>query len=83
MILKIAFRNVLRNGRRSAMTLLAVAVGAVAIVLFGEFVAFVRAGLETNAVERAAWEMVNSHFSWEHVARCFEKIMESAPRLCQ
>lgn len=51
MILKIAFRNVLRNGRRSAMTLLAVAVGAVAVVLFGEFVAFVRAGLETNAVE--------------------------------
>jgi putative ABC transport system permease protein len=51
MILKIAFRNVLRNGRRSAMTLLAVAVGAVAIVLFGEFVGFVRAGLETNAVE--------------------------------
>lgn len=51
MILKIAFRNVLRNGRRSAMTLLAVAVGAVAIVLFGEFVAFVRAGLETNAVQ--------------------------------
>jgi glycosyltransferase involved in cell wall biosynthesis len=28
-----------------------------------------------------AWQMVNSNFSWEHVARCFEKIMENGPRL--
>jgi putative ABC transport system permease protein len=33
------------------MTLLAIAVGGVAVVLFGEFVAFVKAGLETNAVQ--------------------------------
>src|SRR5258708_12747812 len=51
MLLKIAFRNILRNGRRSAMTLLAIAVGSIAVVLFGEFVAFIRAGLETNAVQ--------------------------------
>ena len=51
MTLKIAFRNILRNRRRSMMTLLAIAVGAIAIVLFGEFVRFVTAGLETNAVE--------------------------------
>jgi glycosyltransferase involved in cell wall biosynthesis len=37
----------------------------------------IRAGLS-----RAAWEMVNSHFSWEQVARAFEKIMQSGPRLC-
>ena len=52
MTLKIAFRNILRNRRRSAMTLLAVAVGAMGVVLFGEFVRFVTAGLETNAVEK-------------------------------
>ncbi|HEY0870233.1 MAG TPA: hypothetical protein VGD55_07525, partial [Acidothermaceae bacterium] len=52
MTLKIAFRNILRNRRRSAMTLLAVAVGAMGVVLFGEFVRFVTAGLETNAVQK-------------------------------
>jgi putative ABC transport system permease protein len=52
MTLKIAFRNILRNRRRSTMTLLAIAVGAIGIVLFGEFVRFVTAGLETGAVEK-------------------------------
>jgi putative ABC transport system permease protein len=51
MLLKIAFRNILRNGRRSLMTLLAIAVGGLSMVLFGEFVGFVRASLETNAVQ--------------------------------
>ena len=32
-------------------------------------------------VSQAAWEMVNSHFSWEHVARCFEEIMKTGPRM--
>jgi len=52
MTFKIAFRNVLRNRRRSAMTLLAIAVGVIGIVLFGDFVRFVTAGLETNAVDK-------------------------------
>ena len=30
---------------------------------------------------RAAWEMVNANFSWEHVARCFEAVMKNGPRL--
>ena len=30
---------------------------------------------------RAAWEMVNANFSWEHVARCFEEVMKTGPRM--
>ena len=33
---KIAFRNILRNGRRSVMMLFAIAVGSIALVLFGQ-----------------------------------------------
>jgi putative ABC transport system permease protein len=51
MLLKIAFRNLLRNARRSLMTVLAIAVGGISMVLFGEFVGFVRASLETDAVQ--------------------------------
>ena len=29
----------------------------------------------------AAWEMVNAHFSWEQVSRCFERIMLEGPRM--
>ena len=29
----------------------------------------------------AAWDMVNSNFSWEHVSRCFERIMQAGPRM--
>ena len=50
MLFKIAFRNILRNGRRSLMTASAIAVGAIAMILFGEYVAFVMIGLETSAV---------------------------------
>ena len=32
-------------------------------------------------LSHSAWQMVNSNFSWAHVARCFEKIMENGPRL--
>jgi glycosyltransferase involved in cell wall biosynthesis len=37
---------------------------------------------ETRARQsRDAWEMVNANYSWEQVARAFEKIMQSGPRL--
>ena len=52
MLLKIAFRNLLRNRRRSTMTGSAVAAGALAMLLFGGFVSYIFAGLETNNVQR-------------------------------
>ena len=52
MLFKLATRNFLRNRRRSVMTTLAVAVGAMTMLLFGAFQAFVFRGLETDAVRR-------------------------------
>jgi putative ABC transport system permease protein len=52
LVLKIAFRNMLRNLRRSLMTGSAVAAGALALLLFGGFAAYIFAGLETNNVQR-------------------------------
>ena len=51
-LFKIAFRNILRNARRSGMTMAAVAVGAIAMVMFGEFMAFLVTGFETSTVDR-------------------------------
>jgi glycosyltransferase involved in cell wall biosynthesis len=28
-----------------------------------------------------AWEMVNANFSWDQVSRCFERVMESGPKM--
>ncbi len=50
MTFKIAFRNLIRNRRRSGLTILAIALGGAAIVLFGEYAGYIRAGLETSAV---------------------------------
>jgi len=52
LLVKIAFRNMLRNLRRSLMTGSAVAAGALAMLLFGGFAAYIFAGLETNNVQR-------------------------------
>src|SRR6201997_2290105 len=52
LLFKIAFRNMLRNLRRSLMTGSAVAAGALALLLFGGFAAYIFAGLETNNVQR-------------------------------
>jgi putative ABC transport system permease protein len=49
-LFKIAFRNILRNFRRSLMTASAIAVGTIALVLFGEYFSFAMVGLETGAV---------------------------------
>lgn len=51
MLYKIAFRNILRNRRRSAMSMLAIAMGAIAMLLFGAFVAAIILGLRTRTIE--------------------------------
>ncbi|SDS40867.1 FtsX-like permease family protein [Opitutus sp. GAS368] len=48
--IKIASRSILRNVRRSLMTVLAISVGASSMVVFGEFVFRVFAQLETRGV---------------------------------
>ena len=52
MLVKIAFRNILRNARRSLMTMSAVSAGAVAMILFGGFMAFIITGFQTTTVQR-------------------------------
>jgi putative ABC transport system permease protein len=52
MLWKIASRNILRNRRRSFMTASAIAVGATAMLVFGGFISYIFAGLETGLVER-------------------------------
>ncbi|MGO8916736.1 MAG: ABC transporter permease [Stellaceae bacterium] len=52
MLFKIGLRNILRNGRRSAVTGLAVAVGAMALLVFGAFQGYIFAGYQTGVVQR-------------------------------
>jgi putative ABC transport system permease protein len=52
LLFKIAFRNVLRNLRRSALTSSAVAVGAMTMLVFGAFTTYLFAGLHTTLVQR-------------------------------
>ena len=53
MLFKIAARNILRNRRRSAMTVAAIAVGAIAMLIFGAFTTFVILGVRTTTVQRS------------------------------
>jgi putative ABC transport system permease protein len=52
MLFKIAFRNILRNRRRSLMTGSAIAVGAMAMLIFGGFISYIFAASETGLVQR-------------------------------
>ena len=51
-ILKVAFRNILRNRRRSFMTGSAIAAGAMAMLLFGGFANYIFTSLETRSVQQ-------------------------------
>lgn len=51
-LLKIAFRNILRNRRRSFMTGSAVAAGAMAMLLFGGFTNYIFTSIETRSVQQ-------------------------------
>jgi putative ABC transport system permease protein len=50
-MLSLAWRNLLRNGRRSVMTLIAMALGMVAVLLFGGYVKDLVYGLQTEFVQ--------------------------------
>ena len=52
MLFKIAFRNILRNRRRSLMTGSAVAVGAMAMLVFGGYITYIFSAFETGLVQR-------------------------------
>jgi putative ABC transport system permease protein len=49
-LFRIAFRNLLRNRRRSAMTILAISTGAMSMLLFGQFIARTTLEFETIVV---------------------------------
>lgn len=53
MLWKVALRNILRNRRRSLMTGSAIAVGALAMLVFGCFITYIFAALETDVVQRS------------------------------
>jgi len=51
MMFRLAFRNISRNRRRSLMTAALVAMGSLALLVFGGFVTNIFAGLETGIVQ--------------------------------
>jgi putative ABC transport system permease protein len=66
MTLKIASRSIFRNTRRSLMTLLTIAVGTVATLVFGAYTLYVTLGLQTATVQRTGHLTVyrNGYFSY-------------------
>ncbi|HEV8014314.1 MAG TPA: FtsX-like permease family protein [Stellaceae bacterium] len=52
MMLKLAFRNIFRNTRRSLTTLSTIAIGGAAVLVFGAYVTYIELGVQTGAVQR-------------------------------
>jgi len=53
LLLKIGWRNIVRNRRRSMMTISAVAAGALAMLLFAGYTTYIFLGMETGYVQRS------------------------------
>ena len=53
MLFRLALRNISRNRRRSLMTASLIAMGALALLLFGGFTTNIFAGLETGIVQNS------------------------------
>jgi putative ABC transport system permease protein len=49
---KVAFRNIFRNTRRSLATLSTIAIGGAAVLVFGAYITYIQYGVQTNAVQR-------------------------------
>jgi putative ABC transport system permease protein len=66
LILKIAFRNIFRNARRSATTLATIAIGAMALLVFGAYITYIEYGVQTGAVQRTGHLQVfrNGYFAF-------------------
>src|SRR5215467_13794493 len=64
--LKIAFRNIFRNTRRSVTTLSTIAIGAAAVLVFGAYITYIEYGVQTNAVQRTGHLQVfrNGYFTF-------------------
>ncbi len=52
MMFKIAFRSIFRNTRRSVTTMLTIAIGTAAMLIFGAYTIYVTYGLQTGTVAR-------------------------------
>ena len=64
--LKIAFRNIFRNTRRSITTLMTIAIGATAVLVFGAYITYIQYGVQTSAVQRTGHLQVfrNGYFNY-------------------
>ena len=63
--LKIAFRNIFRNTRRTLTTLSTIAVGGAAVLVFGAYITYIEYGVQTGAVQRTGHFQVfrNGYFT--------------------
>lgn len=64
--LSLAWRNLLRNRRRSSMTLLAMVIGLVAVLLFGGYIRDINYAMQTDFVRRSGHLQIQ-HKDYFHV----------------